>query len=355
MTIAIVASKAPKDGSRAQRRLQRTLGTLSAYPNTFCVMPQGMTPLDDSLPVKWLEASEGSFERSSALRRCLAGVGIIYCTDFNAAAMLSLSGCRGTIILDPDDMPSLTYQDTTGGLDRDLERLGTLIEREELTLRRCGLVLCANLHVRQFFHRRGLSNEDLIDVANEMPEPASSLSNQDLNHYVYEHTRDQDSRVVYEALQRLQFPWRLSVLTDDKSAKRFWSRDSRVSLVKDDEGWRSTLKAARLVVAGGSISESATVGLSVPRLALWAPHYGVSIVGTENHGWRSCIGGWGLVPPDRPDLLAAQIERYSLDSAFRRQQHDEIVENWQRLDQSQDLLQRQSLWHECTRSQKKRS
>ena len=344
MSVALVVSQVFKRGASQDIRAKRVWQSLRENPNKRCILAEGVLAPEETVPCHRFKHFDGSFESIGMIRRLFADVKVAYCMDFEAARILSLSGCRSTIILDAHQMPSLAYQDKVDELDRDLEQMATLIEREELTLRRCNVVICPNLNVRQFYLGRGVPEHAFVDLPTELPKPARDLSSQDLNHYVFEHGRERDAKVVYEALLRLQIPWRLSVFTDDLPAIRFWSKDSRVSIIKDSEEWHVTLKTARIAIAGGSRSREAECGFSVPRIALWAPHFGVSIVGAEHRGWRSCIGGWGLVLPDRPDLLSEKILELSEDDGVRLQQHAEIEANFHsRLEKSRGS-QLQRLW-----------
>ena len=301
-------------------------------------------PFDKTLPCEHVEFGGEPFERTVRLRGILRQVTLCYCLDFESAAVISLSGIRATLVLELNELPSLRYQDSVEQRAFDLEKLGGLIQREELTLRRCDKVICANLKARRLALSRGVSSTAIVDVAHYLPKPSSALSTQALNHFVYEHTRECDARIIYEALRRLKFPWRLSVVSNEQSVLPAWSSDQRVSQIRDDGQWRSTLKTARLVIAGGAASKVVSSGLGLPRLAAWAPHYGISVLTTENAAWRGCVGGWGLILEDRPDLMAQAITELSLNDAFRLAQHDGIRNTWNTSNPDQDLAQWSSFW-----------
>ena len=348
MSVAIVATLPLADGSDARRRAEHTLTSLPAMVSGVCLFSPNVRPLDLECETRQLSNSRETLERIQSIRAGLTDIFAAYCLDFEAAASILLSGWRGNLILDADQLPSLAYQDRQTRQSIDLAKLGALIEREELTIKRCCGLVSRNLSSRQLYYNRGARDETIFDIAPQPPPAAEQLSSQDLNHYVYEHEREADAIIVYEALQRLRFPWRLTVLAEAPSACLFWARDSRVTIASPQtDAWRESLRAARVAISGGSSSHHAASGLSVPRLPLWAPHFGVSILGTEHAGWRSCLGGWGLVAPDRPDLLAEELTSLHANPAFRLQQHDQLRMRLTRIDDKQSDRQLATLWAQC--------
>lgn len=348
MSVAIVATLPLLEGSDARRRAERTFASVPDRFRAICLFSPDIRPLGLECETRQISDSRETFERIQSIKRGLNDIAAAYCLDFEAAASILLSNWQGNVILGADQLPSLAYQDSQTRQSMDLAKLGALIEREELTIRRCCGLVSWNLSSRQLYYNRGAKDETIFDIAPQAPLPAQKLSSQDLNHYVYEHEREADAIILYEALQRLQFPWRLTVLAEAPSACRFWARDSRVTIASPHtDAWRESLRAARVAISGGSSSQHAASGLSVPRLPLWAPHFGVSILGTEHAAWRACLGGWGLVAPDRPDLLAEELTSLQLNPALRSQQHDELRRRLNRIDDKQSDQQLATLWAQC--------
>ena len=138
----------------------------------------------------------------------------------------------------------------------------------------------------------------------------------------------------------------MKVLTDTDEGRRFWERDRRIQVIQTD--WMHHLSCAMIALVGGAASPRSASGTHLARFALWGPHFGVSVMGTENTRWRALLGGGGLVPPDRPDLLAEQMTRLLSDEVFRMNQHAQLVEHHTGLFASCHEENLANLWSEFT-------
>ena len=179
-----------------------------------------------------------------------------------------------------------------------------------------------------------------------MPKPRTTLTRQSLGQIVYEHGRLEDARVVFESIQRLRVPFRMKVFVETDEGRRFWERDSRIQVIRTD--WAHHLSCAMVALVGGSESPWSASGTALDRFAIWGAHFGVSLLGTENTRWRALLGGAGLVPPDRPDLMAEQMTRLLSEVAVRDSQHEQVVEHQRGLFASVYEEMLGNLWSEFT-------
>ncbi len=344
MTLFLWASEYPDIGRIESRRIERTLEAASSFDDPVFCLPDGLSSSSAPISVTRFPRGGDRLERSVRIRTLVRDARLIHCLDFESAAELALSGIAKPIVLGSCLYPSIQYQDQNEEVCH--ETLSTLIEREEQVLKRVRHVFVPNLHAQQYLLSRGVSAGALSLVPDILMPPLDHVSAQSLAHFVYVHERKVDARVIYDALLRLQFPWRLTVIESKSDGMEIWRRDARVTVLSPQQNWRSKLASALVAICGGSRSRAAEDGLDCSPLAVAASASGVSVLGTENKVWRSMIGGMGLLPPDRPDLIAVKLATLVESESARVLQHSEIYQRWANRPRNEDLLVLRERWNE---------
>ena len=323
MRLTILLKQQPSVGSLHRLKVEETLKAAETVAGARLMIFGDVVPPPSQLPVVKISTQGGPLQTALLLRSELSTNELVHCLDVEAAFDLLVSRVDVRIILDPQALPSLRYQDETETVEHSV--LKHLIEREERVMRRCTAVIYGNLYTRKLLGVRAVVDAQLRLRKEVIVAPRATLTHQSLGQIIYHHERMEDARVVYEALQRLKVPWRVSVMVDDDTARSFWNRDKRVRVIEHDKEWQAHLECSMVALCGGATSVGASSGLSLPRLALWAAHFGVTLVGTENALWRMLLSGAGLVPCDRPDLLAEMLTLLIEDEHARCVQHQGVV------------------------------
>jgi hypothetical protein len=327
VTLTLVIKHWPREGTVHRQKIHEAFGAAASFDGArLMVFGDAQIP-EVELPTLVVSSDQSTLERALWIRGEFSKGDLVHCLDMEAAFELLSSRVNARVILDPQVMPSLSYQDESSEVEPSV--LKHLIDREERVLNRCSAVLYANLYTRKLLGIRGVRDEQLRLQKDVLVAPRRSLTHQSMVQLIYQHERLDDARVVYEALQRLRVPWRISVIADCDESRRFWLRDRRVRVIEKDKDWQTHLGCSMVAVCGGSNSVGASSGLTLPRLAFWSAHFGVSVIGTENAQWRMLLSGAGLVPSDRPDLMAEALMRLITDETAREEQHRAIVDYYE--------------------------
>lgn len=202
-----------------------------------------------------------------------------------AAVIRRRAGLR--VVVEPGVMPShrLRALDPPPPADR----IAALVELEEATLTRADAVIARSTVEAAVLARRGVPRQALWTVREAVPDLDAPGPPSELPHLVFVGDTAPWSgwRDLLDALQRVQAPWRLTMVFEDGSALRtvrqaIASRglEARITLASAEDA-SARVASARVVVCALRESRAVEAGAVVPWAAQWALSAGRPLIAPD--------------------------------------------------------------------------